>query len=116
MAMRTLDLGVFAKWPSFRLHLPNGPRRLRRKTAKKKRESDEMKWTVAGAGALLCAAGFYALISGSSIIQVERVWATFIAGAVLLGAGVIVFGIAALMGRIDRLTDLLYEAMTPNQA
>lgn len=75
-----------------------------------------MKWTVAGAGALLCVAGVYALISGGSIIQVERGWATFIAGAVLLGAGVVVMGIAALMGRIDRLTDLLRSAMTPNAA
>jgi hypothetical protein len=116
MAMRTLDLGVFAKQALFRLHLPNGPKRLRRKIAKKKREFDEMKWTVAGAGALLCAAGVYALISGSSIIQVERGWATFIAGAVLLGAGVIVIGIAALMARIDRLTSLLHRAMTPNEA
>ncbi len=75
-----------------------------------------MKWTVAGAGALLCAAGVYALINGSSIIQVERGWATFIAGAVLLGAGVIVIGIAALMARIDRLTNLMHRAMTPNEA
>ncbi|MDB5643396.1 MAG: uncharacterized protein JWN07_2713 [Hyphomicrobiales bacterium] len=62
-----------------------------------------MKWTVAGAGALLCVAGIYALITGSSIIQVERGWATFIVGAVLLGAGAVVIAIAALMGRIDRL-------------
>jgi hypothetical protein len=75
-----------------------------------------MKWTVAGAGVLLCAAGVYALITGASIIQVERGWATFIAGAVLLGAGLIVIGIAALMGRIDRLTELLRLAMTPNEA
>jgi hypothetical protein len=113
MAIHTLDLGVFAKQAVFRLHLPNGPTQLRRRACLKKREFDEMKWTVAGAGALLCAAGVYALIDGSSIIQVERGWATFIAGAVLLGAGVIVIGIAALMGRIDRLTNLLRTAMTP---
>ena len=68
-----------------------------------------MKWTVALAGALLSLAGFYALYTGISIIQVERGWATFIAGAVFRGAGVIVLGIAALMGRVDYLAELYEE-------
>ena len=62
-----------------------------------------MKWTVAGAGVLLCVAGAYALLTGSSIILVERGWATFIAGAVFLGAGVVVLGMAVLIGRIEQL-------------
>jgi len=62
-----------------------------------------MKWTVAGAGALLCISGIYALMTGDSIIQVERGWATFIAGAVLFSAGVVVLGMAALIGRVDQL-------------
>ena len=56
-----------------------------------------MKWTVAGAGALLCISGIYALMTGDSIIQVERGWATFIAGAVLFSAGVVVLGMAAVV-------------------
>ena len=70
-----------------------------------------MKWTVALAGALLSLAGFYALYTGISIIQVERGWATFIAGAIFLGSGVIVLGIAALMGRMDYLADLYEETL-----
>ena len=62
-----------------------------------------MKWTVAGAGGLLCVAGAYALLTGSSIILVERGWATFIAGAVFLGAGVVVLGMAVLIERIEQL-------------
>ena len=56
-----------------------------------------MKWTVAGAGALLSLGGAYALISGASIIQVERGWATVIAGAVILGSGAILLAIARLI-------------------
>ena len=97
-----LGLGAFAKYTPFRLHLKNGPRWLRQGLWKNW-ERDEMKWTVAVAGVLLCVAGVYALLTGSSIIQMERGWATFIAGAVLLGAGVVVLGMAVLIGRIEQL-------------
>src|SRR3954451_14550463 len=70
-----------------------------------------MKWTVALAGALLSLAGFYALYTGISIIQVERGWATFIAGAIFLGSGVIVMALSALMGRMDYLADLYEETL-----
>lgn len=62
-----------------------------------------MTWIVAGAGALLSIAGLYGLVTGASIIQVERGWATFIAGAVAVSAGVITLAIAALMARMERL-------------
>ena len=62
-----------------------------------------MKWIVAGAGVLLSIAGLYGLVTGASIIQVERGWASFIAGAVALSAGVITLALAALMGRIEQL-------------
>jgi hypothetical protein len=62
-----------------------------------------MKWIVAGAGVLLSMAGIYGLVTGASIIQVERGWASFIAGAVALSAGVITLALAALMGRIEQL-------------
>ena len=62
-----------------------------------------MKWIVAGAGVLLSMAGLYGLVTGASIIQVERGWASFIAGAVALSAGVITLALAALMGRIEQL-------------
>ena len=62
-----------------------------------------MKWIVAGAGVLLSMAGLYGLVTGASIIQVERGWASFIAGAVAVSAGVITLALAALMGRIEQL-------------
>ncbi|MEN9708066.1 MAG: hypothetical protein RIQ68_474 [Pseudomonadota bacterium] len=62
-----------------------------------------MKWIVAGAGVLLSMAGLYGLVTGASIIQVERGWASFIAGAVALSAGVITLALAALMGRLEQL-------------
>lgn len=62
-----------------------------------------MKWIVAGAGVLLSIAGLYGLVTGASIIQVERGWASFIAGAVAVSAGVITLALAALMGRIEQL-------------
>ena len=62
-----------------------------------------MKWIVAGAGVLLSIAGLYGLVTGASIIQVERGWATFIAGAVALSAGVITLAIAAFMARLEKL-------------
>jgi len=62
-----------------------------------------MKWIVAGAGVLLSMAGIYGLVTGASIIQVERGWASFIAGAVAISAGVITLALAALMGRIEQL-------------
>ncbi len=62
-----------------------------------------MKWIVAGAGVLLSIAGLYGLVTGASIIQVERGWASFIAGAVALSAGVITLALAAVMGRMEQL-------------
>jgi hypothetical protein len=62
-----------------------------------------MKWIVAGAGVLLSIAGLYGLVTGASIIQVERGWASFIAGAVALSAGVITLALSAVMGRMEQL-------------
>ena len=62
-----------------------------------------MKWIVAGAGVLLSIAGLYGLVTGASIIQVERGWASFIAGAVALSAGVLTLAIAAVITRIEQL-------------
>ncbi len=66
-----------------------------------------MKWIVAGAGALLSIAGIYGLVIGESIIQVERGWATFIAGAVAGAAGLVILAIAALIDRVDQLSSVL---------
>ena len=75
-----------------------------------------MKWIVAGAGALLSITGVYGLVIGESIIQVERGWATFIAGAVAGAAGLVIMAIAALIARVDRLASALSGAqMAPRE-
>lgn len=62
-----------------------------------------MKWMVAGAGALLSLAGAYALITGSSIVQVERGWSMVIAGSVIFAAGAVLLGMAAVMAKMEKL-------------
>jgi len=62
-----------------------------------------MKWIVAGAGVLLSIAGLYGLITGASIVQVERGWASVIAGSVMLSGGLIMLAICALMARVEQL-------------
>ncbi len=75
-----------------------------------------MKWIVAGAGALLSITGVYGLVIGESIIQVERGWATFIAGAVAGAAGLVIMAIAALIARVDRLASAMSGAqMAPRE-
>lgn len=63
-----------------------------------------MKWLVAGAGALLTLVGLYFLLTGYSIVQVERGWAMFIVGGTLFSAGSLLMGMAALIARLDAIS------------
>jgi hypothetical protein len=63
-----------------------------------------MKWLVAGAGALLTLVGLYFLLTGYSIVQVERGWALFIVGGTLFSAGSLLMGMAALIARLDAIS------------
>ncbi len=60
-----------------------------------------MKWFVVGAGVLLILVGGFAIIEGSSIIQVERGWASVIAGSVFVAAGAILLGLAAIIAYLE---------------
>ena len=60
---------------------------------------------LAVAGALLAAFGLYWLWTGYDIIQVERGWASVIAGATMLSGGVVTLALAAILMRLQAPAD-----------
>lgn len=64
---------------------------------------------VAAVGALLTVTGAWWLWTGFDIVQVERGWATVIAGATALSAGLILVALAAVLARLGNLVRALEE-------
>ena len=60
-------------------------------------------WSVALLGLLLAVWGGFAMWTGWPIIQVERGWGLFIAGAAALAGGVTTFGLGQVLARLDAL-------------
>ncbi len=61
------------------------------------------KWLVLAVGALLALSGLLFIWQGADIIQIERGWASVIAGSVALAGGVVTMAIGALIGTVERL-------------
>ncbi len=64
-------------------------------------------------GVLLPAAGCLSLYDGYGIIQVERGWAEFIAGATALSGGIVTIALWSILRRLQRLTALYEAALKP---
>ncbi len=62
-----------------------------------------LKWLVFGLGALMSVAGGAWLWQGLGIVQVERGWSAVIAGAIFVGSGATLLGLAALLRAIETL-------------
>lgn len=63
-----------------------------------------MRRAILAAGLLLVVIGLAAMVNGWSIILVERGWAQFIAGSMLLSAGAILAAISEVVARLDTVT------------
>lgn len=63
-----------------------------------------MRRAILAAGLLLIVIGLAAMVNGWSIILVERGWAQFIAGSMLLSAGAILAAISEVVARLDTVT------------
>ena len=61
------------------------------------------RWALRFLGLALGLGGGAAMLRGWDIVQVERGWAQFIAGAVALSGGVVVLALAEVVARLDRL-------------
>lgn len=60
-------------------------------------------WGVTAMGLLLFGAGAYAMWTGYDIIQLERGWSLFIAGAVALTGGVLTIAVGCVIALLARL-------------
>ncbi|MDH7796364.1 MULTISPECIES: hypothetical protein [unclassified Beijerinckia] len=60
-----------------------------------------MRLAILAAGLLLIVIGIAAMVNGWSIVLVERGWAQFIAGSMLLSAGAILTAISAVVAKLD---------------
>lgn len=69
-------------------------------------------WAVLAAGAALALTGLGWMWTGLDIVQVERGWSGVIAGATMLGSGVLAGAVAALLFRLDDLIGALESAPT----
>lgn len=54
-------------------------------------------------GAILSAVGLYALVSGYPIIEIERGWASVIAGSVLLSGGLVIVALGLVLRALTRM-------------
>jgi hypothetical protein len=79
------------------------------------RRKNEMKYVLLIFGIALVFAGAVSIYSGYGIIEVERGWATVIAGATGLTGGIITISLAWILGSLDRLRAAL-EAREPAEA
>jgi outer membrane biosynthesis protein TonB len=61
------------------------------------------RWALRFLGLALGLGGGAAMLRGWDIVQVERGWAQFIAGAVALSGGAVVLALAEVVARLDRL-------------
>jgi hypothetical protein len=66
-----------------------------------------MSYFVLGLGALLSLCGAIALYTGYGIIQVERGWASVIAGSVALSCGIVTIALGLILHRLARLPAVL---------
>jgi hypothetical protein len=59
------------------------------------------RWLVIVMGVVLALAGFFAMAIGAEIVDIERGWTEVIAGATLLGSGVVTISIGLLIGALQ---------------
>lgn len=67
------------------------------------------RWGVVALGAILAFWGAAAMWEGWGIIQLERGWSLFIAGAVAASGGAIVLALGVVLSRLDRLIRAVAE-------
>ncbi len=73
-------------------------------------------WALRCLGLALVLGGGAAMLRGWDIVQVERGWSQFIAGAVALSGGAVVLALAEVVAKLDRLLAAGVEAKAPSEA
>ena len=72
-----------------------------------------MRRMILAAGVLLAIVGLAGMVDGWTIVQVERGWAQFIAGSVLLAAGVLMVAMSVVIARLEALASTWASALVP---
>jgi hypothetical protein len=72
-----------------------------------------MRRTILAAGLIFVVLGLAAMVNGWTIVQVERGWAQFIAGSVLLGSGALLVAMSVVVARLEALVSGAVTAAIP---